>query len=155
MILTKVNQTKVGPRNNLPLGADEENLIPKERIVSIMPKETEARILHELSKQEEAFFYLQKDISLSMLATKLQTNPKYLSHVINTDKERDFNNYINDLRIGYAIDKLHHDPVYRKYKLAYIADDCGFSSHSKFGAIFKNSTGLSPSVFISHLKKNN
>lgn len=119
----------------------------------IMPKETEERILTELNKLEEGAFFTQKDISLSSLATRLNTNPKYLSYVINNYKGKDFNNYINELRIEFVIDKLHTEPEYLNYKLSYIADICGFSSHSKFAAVFKNATDLSPSVFISHLKK--
>jgi AraC-like DNA-binding protein len=118
-----------------------------------MPKETEERILSELDKLEETAFFIQKDISLSFLAIKLNTNPKYLSYVINTHKGKDFNNYINELRVRFAIDKLHTDPNYLNYKLSYIAEECGFSSHSKFAAVFKSVTELSPSVFVSHLKQ--
>ncbi len=118
-----------------------------------MPKETEERILRELDKLEETAFFIQKDISSSFLAIKLNTNPKYLSYVINTHKGKDFNNYINELRVGFAIDKLHTDPNYLNYKLSYIAEECGFSSHSKFAAVFKTVTELSPSVFVTRLKQ--
>lgn len=68
-------------------------------------------------------------------------------------KGKDFNNYINELRIRYIIRKFQTDSSYLSYKLAYIAEQAGFSSHSKFAAIFKNFTGLSPSVFIAHIRK--
>lgn len=120
---------------------------------TLMAKETEERILSDLNELEAECFYLQKDVSLSSLSVRLNTNSKYLSFVINTHKGKDFNNYINQLRIDYVIDRLRNEPEYLDYKLSYIADACGFSSHSKFAAVFKSLVGLSPSVFISHLKK--
>lgn len=131
--------------------ASSQNRTTRETL--IMSKETEERILGKLKELEDDDFFIQKDISLSSLATRLHTNPKYLSYVINTHKGKDFNNYINELRIEFVIDKLHTHPEYLNYKLAYIAEECGFSSHSKFAAVFKNTTELSPSAFISHLKR--
>lgn len=119
----------------------------------MMPKETEERILENLANLEKELFFTQKDISLAALATQLGTNTKYLSYVINMYKGKDFNNYINELRIRYIIRKFQTDSSYLSYKLAYIAEQAGFSSHSKFAAIFKNFTGLSPSVFIAHIRK--
>lgn len=118
-----------------------------------MPKETEERILQALEQWEKGNGFLSKDLSLSALAVEFDTNPKYLSNVINAHKEKDFNNYVNELKILFVIDKLRNDPAYLEYKLSYIAKELGFSSHSKFASIFKSVVGLSPSVFISHLKR--
>lgn len=117
-----------------------------------IPKETEERLLAELNRWEKSFFFINPEITLSTLSTDLKTNPKYLSYVINTHKKKDFNNYINGLRVEYVILKLKTDPKYLHFKIAAIAEEAGFSSHSKFGTIFKSITGLSPSVFIAHLK---
>ena len=119
---------------------------------SIMTKETEERLLKELDLMEEGTFFLQQNVSLSALAIELNTNPKYLSYIINTYKEKPFNNYINELKIRSIIEKLTSDSQYLEYKISYLAEESGFSSHSKFASVFRNITGLSPSVFISHLK---
>lgn len=118
-----------------------------------MSKETEERILQALEQWEKDNGFLNKDLSLSALAAEFHTNPKYLSFVINTHKGKDFNNYVNELKILFIIDKLQSNPEYLEYKLSYIADEFGFSSHSKFTSVFKSVVGLSPSVFISHLKR--
>lgn len=118
-------------------------------------KETEDKILRQLDKLEKGTLYTQNNISLSSLATKLKTNAKYLSYVINNYKKKDFNNYINDLRIEYIIDKITNDREYIDYKISYLAKECGFSSHSKFSAAFKKVTGLTPSTFINQQQKNN
>lgn len=120
---------------------------------SIMPIETEERLLQELRKLEDKRFFLQKEISLSSLAAQLNSNPKYVSYLINEHKGKDFSNYINELRVVYVIEKFQNDPEFLKYKLAFIANLCGFSSHSKFTAVFKNVTGLSPSAFIALMKE--
>lgn len=118
-----------------------------------IPMETENALLEELKKMEEDHFFLDRNTSLSSLATLLRSNTKYVSHIINTHKKKDFNNYVNELRILYIIDKFQREPKYQSYKLAYIAEHCGFSSHSKFASIFKEVTGLSPSNFLSILKE--
>ena len=136
-----------------------ENLTPKKGIDDhekvktdfyILP-ETECKILTQLKEFENGTLFNNKNMSLSYLAAKLNTNTKYLSHVINQHKKEDFKNYINRLRINYIINKLHHEPNYRKYKISTLSDECGFSSHSKFTTIFKSITGVSPSCYIKSL----
>lgn len=119
----------------------------------VMPKETEEAILEELISFEKGGKYLDKNISLSKLASIVDTNPKYLSHVLNTHKEQNFNTYINTLRIKYIVSKLKNNKQYRSYKISYLAEETGFSSHTKFSQAFKAVTNLSPSVFLKELEK--
>lgn len=94
-------------------------------------------------------------MSLSFLAGELNTNTKYLSHLINRHKNSDFKTYINRLRINYIVDKLINDEKYRQYKISILAEECGFSSHSKFASVFKQMTDHSPSVYIKLLDVEN
>jgi AraC-like DNA-binding protein len=48
---------------------------------------------------------------------------------------------------------LRNNPVYRKYKLATLAEEAGFSSSNKFSLIFKKVTSFSPSTFIKYLNE--
>lgn len=118
-----------------------------------IPKETEERVLKDLSGLERQVFYLNNDVNLSYLSAALKINSKYLSSIINKHKGKDFNNYINELRINYIIEKLQTDTRYLEYKIAYLSQECGFSTHSKFTTAFKNITGISPSAFINNIKK--
>lgn len=120
---------------------------------TIMPEETEQIILERLHRFEKSKKFLDKNISLSKLASIIETNNKYLSHVLNTHKGDNFNAYINELRIKYIINKLNDDRQYRNYKISYLAEETGFSSHTKFSQAFKSVTGLSPSVFLKELDK--
>ena len=149
---------KVKNLEDNPIFSTDENLnkqisIGSNNLDSIMPIETEKRLLEGLRDLEKKEFYLQKNISLSSVASELNSNQKYISNVINNHKNKDFSNYINELRILYIISKFQSNPTYLKYKLAFIADECGFSSHSKFTAEFKNHTGIPPSVFIRQLRR--
>ncbi|MCT4303849.1 helix-turn-helix domain-containing protein [Elizabethkingia anophelis] len=116
--------------------------------VGIMPIETEEKLIGKLKKFERTTLFNRKNLSLPYLAAYCNTNTRYLSFVINTYKKKDFYNYINELRINYIIDKLTHDPEYRKFKIAILAEECGFSSQNKFTAVFKKETGIIPSLFI-------
>lgn len=115
----------------------------------LMPEATAIELLDKLAVFEDVLGYTNKNCSLSSLASDLDTNTKYLSHVINTHKNTDFSSYINHLRIQYISNKIEEDEAYQKYKISYLAEQCGFSSHSKFTAIFKKEMGLTPSEFIS------
>lgn len=130
---------------------DREKSIDKRRNDSLMTSETEAKLLELLEEFERGELYNNKNMSLSFLAAELNTNTKYLSYVINQHKSADFKSYINRLRINYIIDKLINDEKYRQYKISILADECGFSSHSKFASIFKAVTDFSPSSYIKYL----
>lgn len=128
---------------------------PKKNVIL---KETEEQILTKLKRFESSKRFINKDISLAVLAGQLDSNTKYLSEIINTHYNVNFNTYINKLRINYIIEKLKTDPNYINYKISYLAENCGFSSHSSFATVFKSITGISPVKFIELLnqeKENN
>ena len=127
----------------------------KKRNDSLMTTETESKLLELLEVFEKGNLYNNKGMSLSFLAGELNTNTKYLSYVINQHKGTDFKTYINRLRINYIVDKLINDEKYRQYKISILADECGFSSHSKFAAVFKAVTDYSPSAYIKYLDVEN
>lgn len=118
----------------------------------VIPMETQQDILDKLKLFESTDFYLNKDVSLAVLASHLDTNIKYLSDVINNYKGKNFNAYINELRINYIVSLLETDSQYLNYKVSYLAEKAGFSSHSLFAAVFKQVTGISPNTFIKQLK---
>ncbi len=114
--------------------------------------ETEERLLAMLVQLEEEAFFLDKEISLTKLATRFGTNQRYISYIIKKYRGKDFNNYIQHSRIHYIISRIRLDRTLLDYKLSYLADMAGFSSHSKFSSVFKTVTGLPPSVFIHFTK---
>ncbi|MFZ4929643.1 tetratricopeptide repeat protein [Chryseobacterium sp. Mn2064] len=134
---------------------EKDSEIDRKRNESLMTSETESKLLELLEEFEKGELYNNKGMSLSFLAGELNTNTKYLSYVINQHKSADFKTYINRLRINYIVDKLINDEKYRQYKISILADECGFSSHSKFAAVFKAVTDYSPSAYIKHIDTEN
>lgn len=133
-------------------GKKEPQVKPKKSVDIILSPTIEAEILRKLKEFEGSNEFLDKNMSFSRLTDRLETNVKYLRQILKINKKTDYNSYINDLRIKYILDKLKSDPAYLNYKISYLADECGFSSHSKFSAYFKQSVGLTPLEFINGLK---
>lgn len=131
-----------------------KEILPEKEVSKKMniPKETEDVLIKKLHQFENSKQFTKQDMSLAMLASQFETNTKYLSEIINTYKNKNFNSYINELRINYITDKLKNNNTYLQYKISYLAEESGFSSHSSFATVFKAVTGISPTVFIELLK---
>lgn len=126
----------------------------QEKDPSRISKEKEEEILQKLKDWEKSDNYLNKNMSLAILSAQTGINTKYLSEVINTNKGKNFNGYINELRINHIARLLKTDPAYLNYKVSYLAEYSGFSSHGAFTNVFKSLTGMSPNAFIQEIIKN-
>ncbi|KOS07439.1 hypothetical protein AM493_16350 [Flavobacterium akiainvivens] len=118
-----------------------------------VPVPVEQDILHKLAQFEAANRFTSPKITLATLAVQFKTNTNYLSEVINREKGKNFNAYLNELRINYICNLIHTNPEYLNYKISYLAESCGFASHSSFATVFKNVTGISPSAFLKQAAK--
>lgn len=137
-------------RNNMVNRYTEKKEAQKK---SLIPTETEQIILNKLRKFEQTKKFTNKEMSLANLASQFDTNTKYLSEIINKHYNVNFNTYINKLRVNYIVEKLKTDANYMNYKISYLAEDAGFSSHSSFATVFKSITGIAPVTFIDLLKE--
>lgn len=117
-------------------------------------KEKEGEILNKLIEWEQSDNFLNKNMSIAMLSAQTGINTKYLSEVINNSKGKNFNGYINELRINHIAHQLKTDPAYLNYKVSYLAEYSGFSSHGAFTNVFKSVTGMSPNTYIQEILKN-
>jgi len=104
-----------------------------------------------LKQFEEDKKYLKTDITILNLAKDLETNTRYLSKIINHYKEKNFSNYLNDLRISYAVDKLTNDVQFRKYTIQAIGNEVGFNNAESFAKAFYKNTGIKSSYFIKNI----
>lgn len=128
---------------------NEELNIAKDTLISLEEK------LNVFEKEKQ---FLEINITTTQLANQFQTNTKYVTYVIKKLYNQDFNTYINTLRIEYVSKLINDDIKYRQYKISYLAEISGFSSHSKFAAVFKKIKGSSPSEYIQKInesEKNN
>ena len=120
-----------------------------------IPEAVEEKILASLQKFEDSHKFTNPKLSISVLAVYLKTNSTYVYEILNKHKKKNFNAYINELRINYICNEIHNDPKYLDYKISYLAEISGFTSHSAFATVFKNVTGIAPSVFINQARKTN
>ncbi len=106
--------------------------------------------LNQFEAKEE---YLNHNITINIVAKKINSNSKYLSVFINHYEGKKFTDYINDLRIEYTIEKLKDDKKFRKYTIKAIAEAVGFSNPVSFSQAFYKKVGIKPSYFIKQLNK--
>lgn len=118
----------------------------------IAPEVTE-QILAGLSDLEDKNYFLKQDCNSYNVAKKIKTNTSYLSKVVNQKFEKNFNTYINDLRINYAIVQLKEDKRFRSFSIQSIAEELGYKSADSFTKYFKLHTGLNPSFYIKQLNQ--
>jgi len=94
--------------------------------------------------------FLKHDICLPDLARHIGTNRYYLSKLINSEFEMNFNDYINRYRIKTAQNLIVNN---KNLSLAEIAIKSGFKSYISFSRNFKRQVKISPETFLkSHLE---
>ncbi len=145
---TLINQKKEGEKSNI------SDYKVESKIVNI-PNTIIESLLGELKHFEETKRYLDQKISLQSLTQELNTNSSYLSKVINYYKDKTFTNYINDLRIEEAIERLKTEKQFRNYTIQAIAHESGFKSAQSFSRAFYKKTGIYPSYFLIEFDKLN
>lgn len=91
-------------------------------------------------KLEEEKFYLDTEVNIDWISSKLGTNRHYVSDYLNRVKHVSFYEYVNSLRLIYAERLLKEG----KEKLADIAFICGFNSDHTFRRLFKEKYGCTP-----------
>ncbi len=90
--------------------------------------------------------YKDPEVSLKMLAEKLNCSKEHISQVINTEYKQNFNTLINNHRIEEAKSLLKKYNSKEKTVLE-IAFEVGFNSKTAFNTTFKKQTGYSPTEF--------
>ncbi|MBC8619574.1 AraC family transcriptional regulator [Parabacteroides faecis] len=118
-------QTSVSPENAKPLSQQE-----------ILFRTAQKKV-------KSGKLYLDKEISLDSLAKILDTNRTYLSSCINTCSGKNFNQWINDFRIDYLLERIHSGQ-----KLSVLAEKAGFVSTDSFYRNFKRKTNLTPNEYL-------
>ncbi|MDQ1162457.1 tetratricopeptide (TPR) repeat protein [Chryseobacterium sp. SORGH_AS 447] len=110
-------------------------------------------ILEKLNDFEKRKGFIKKGLTQQELAKSFNTNTSYLSQVINESKGRNFNRYINKLRIKYITQELYHNPKYLDYTIEGLTQKCGISSRKSFSDLFHEINGIRPTDFIKQRKK--
>lgn len=152
ILVIKIRQEKIKGKSYQLLSNKLKTNSNKRKEPQVISENVKLVLLEKLEKLELTNFYLDSNISIQTLAKKLDSNSKYVSDTINTYKKKSFTAYINELRIEYIKQKLNNELIYRSYKIKYLAEESGFSSHSVFSSVFKSIEGISPAQYIQLLK---
>jgi len=147
-LMTKVSQLET----QKTLSVDNNKKTNKELTID---DEKVGKILKRLNKLENEEYFLRLDCNLRDVAKKVKTNHTYLSKIIHTHKEKNFTDYINDLRIEYVVKRLKEDRVFRSFSIKSIANEIGYKSDYSFTKHFKAKTGLNPSYYIKNIERQN
>ena len=90
--------------------------------------------------------YLQAELSLADLASKLDISKSELTNLLNNYMGVNFFSFVNQYRLKTVLQKLE-DPKFDHLTILSIAFDCGFNSKSTFNGLFKQHTGVTPTVY--------
>ena len=95
--------------------------------------------ISQLMEQEQ--LYLDSDLKLADLATRLHTNRNAVSACINSQRGYSFSQFISNYRVEHAKQLLRQHP---DMKMTEVWMQSGFTTESSFFRAFKAATGLTP-----------
>ncbi|OCB73186.1 hypothetical protein B0A79_15290 [Flavobacterium piscis] len=134
--------------------AKDKPKAPTEKVpIKNINSETVALLLKHFENFEKDKKFLDKDWNLSSLSSAFNTNPKYVSNILEHFRTKGINEYINGLRIDYIINLLQTESKFKHYTYEALAKEAGFSTTERFKKAFLAKMGFSPSFFINKLKK--
>ena len=125
--------------------SEKDDLSPDEVVESREEEDENKKIFKELNRivvQDQ--LYLSPELSREDLAQIVHLNNARFARMIKENTGTNFNGYINELRINYAIQLLKQHP---NYTIRAIADEAGFNSTPILYSMFKKKTGMTPYEF--------
>ena len=133
-------QGKVLAEKEIPeqIYAKKEVLIDEHLMLEIVNN------LEKVMKEEKP--YLNQNLSLNLLADKLNSRTHIVSYVLNTHYNLNFYNYINNFRFDYC-KALIKNPKKQHLSIEGIALEGGFGSKSTFNTLFKKQSGMTPTQY--------
>lgn len=113
--------------------------LPSEPIAEPQSTEENKSTIEKLKDEierviEQEQMFLQQDLKINDVAMRLNTNRDYIYQAINVKMGLSFSEYINRLRIGYAIQLKEKNPDLSSSDIAFRS---GFSSRASFYRNFK------------------
>ncbi len=139
-----INQPKV---QELEIEVASE-IIDEKYSGSSLTDEQKNQLLNQLIElMNSSTIYNDSNLTISDVASKLKTNYKYISQVINEKLSKNFYNFVNEYRVEAAM-KMMKNHEFDNLSLEGIAGMVGFRSRSAFNNAFKKVTGFPPSHYL-------
>ncbi len=95
--------------------------------------------------------YLNPDLNMQMLSENLKIPKHQITEVLNTEIGKNFFQYVNEYRIEAVKQMLAIKD--HPWSIEAIGYECGFNSKSTFFTVFRNFTGMTPSIYRESLLK--
>ncbi|GAB4046606.1 helix-turn-helix domain-containing protein [Spirosoma litoris] len=134
---------------------DESESEPSpKRVVDILPPDQVLALKQRIDAAlEQDRVFLDPELSLNSLASRLHSSPGVVSAVINSEFDKSFRSLINERRVEEVKLRLT-DPAYKHLSILGIALETGFNSEASFYRVFKSTTGLSPRQYSAQIAPN-
>jgi len=126
---------------------EDKNIINAEPIkvtVSDENLENQKKLLIDFFENEKP--YINPNLTLNELASKLKVPTHLLSKIINDGFDKNFFDFVNFYRVD-EFKRRVNSPKYNNYTLLGIAFEVGFNSKTAFNRAFKKITNQTPSEF--------
>lgn len=98
--------------------------------------------------------FLNHGYTIRMLSDETGIQSHVLSAYINRTYGMNFNDFINDYRIKFCIEKIKNGE-WKCKTLEALSKESGFNNRNSFTLSFKKVTGLTPSSFLKQLRHEN
>ena len=103
--------------------------------------------IHNIMLQEQ--LYKNSELSLDMLAQRMELNRETISRAINRSTGKNFAHFLNEYRIKEAV-KVMTNTRHHSIGLDIISEMVGFNNRTTFARAFKQHTEMTPSEFRKH-----
>ncbi|HEX2922265.1 MAG TPA: AraC family transcriptional regulator [Bacteroidales bacterium] len=112
---------------------------------------TDSYIKTLLSVIEQNRIYLSPDCTIEEVAENCNIPRHHLSHILNSNLQKSFSDFINEYRIKHACELLK-DGRMAHLTIEALGQECGFGSKASFNRAFKKHTGSTPSEYKQKLR---
>lgn len=121
---------------------------PKQPTASGSSSDTKALYEKVVDVFEHNVEIYQRDFNATRLAELVDALPRYVSAAISKEHGSNFNSLLNEYRLKEACRRLNDQEHYGDFTIEAIAESVGFKSRTGFARLFKEFTGLTPSVYL-------
>ncbi len=104
-----------------------------------------------ISLMEKENYYLESNLTRTLIAKRLDISEGYLSELLKTNLNTNFNDFINKYRVNHTI-KMFHNEKFDIFTIEAIGFEAGFKSKSVFYSSFKKIKKKSPGIYRKELK---
>jgi AraC-like DNA-binding protein len=122
----------------------------KKKATLLNPRERDIYTLI-VSLFENEQYYLQPNITLDTVALELNFSKKNIQKAIKRSYPTNFNDFVNDYRIKFAVASIHNNYLLKK-NIKSLAEDSGFNSHQTFYRAFRRLYNKTPMEYYKSIE---